>query len=264
MIKVDLNNPFNGAPVYYKKETTTTMEDACKIAEGGCPSGTVIWAGYQKEGRGRISGRRWLSPPGENLLFTLILHKFELEKDISIEKSNLTHGWETRSLRFPLITGIGIAEELNERFSLPAKVKWPNDVVVEGRKISGVLCRATEKYLLAGVGVNCNQVAFSEGLRGSVCSISSLTSVNVDLGLLLEALLFRFKTIFSSKDWRERLESLLYLKGATVKIFLGCPQTGKTVVGRIEGIAPSGALLFLPRGEEYPEEIVSGEIVEIR
>ena len=72
-VQLDIANPFGAAPVYFIEETGSTMEEAVMLAERGVPAGTVIRAGFQSRGRGRIPGRVWSADAGGNLLFTLIL-----------------------------------------------------------------------------------------------------------------------------------------------------------------------------------------------
>ncbi len=245
MTETDIKNPFSGAPVYYIPETGSTMDDGRKLAEEGAADGSVVFAGFQSAGRGRISGRKWFSDPGDNLLCTLVLE----EKKRIISPHNL-----------PLIIGLSIASMLKKHCRIDAELKWPNDVLVRGRKISGVLCEARGGYLLAGIGINCNQISFPPELSGSCCSILELIGKKVRPDSLLEDLLFLIYRDLESGDWRKRYESLLYGKGEVISILGGRGDSGKKISGVLSGIGRQGELLLISETTGYTEKIISGEI----
>jgi BirA family transcriptional regulator, biotin operon repressor / biotin---[acetyl-CoA-carboxylase] ligase len=120
-----------GYPRLHLRETTSTNERARELASAGAPSGTLVTAGVQTAGRGR-QGRTWSAPAGRALLLSLILR----ETDALV------------SLR----AGLAVAD-LAGAF---ARVKWPNDVLVAGRKVAGVLveARPQEGWAVLGIGVN--------------------------------------------------------------------------------------------------------------
>ncbi len=103
-------NPWS-APVLFVESTLSTMEDAQRLDEQGYPSGTVVVAGFQERGRGRLPERVWAAEPGKNLLFTLSLH--------------LSKGFPPQ--RLPLLAGLALAQAVEERFGLATLVKWPDD-----------------------------------------------------------------------------------------------------------------------------------------
>ena len=123
----------------------STNNQARLFAERGAKQGTVISAEYQTQGRGRFK-RRWFSRRGKDLLFSIILRpKFRLNF-VSI----ITH-----------ITALAIRDLLREEFHLPAKLKRPNDVLIDSQKVAGVLTEASSRsdrleYLIVGVGLNVN------------------------------------------------------------------------------------------------------------
>jgi BirA family biotin operon repressor/biotin-[acetyl-CoA-carboxylase] ligase len=120
-----------GRPRLHLRETTSTNDRARALAAAGAPHGTLVTAGVQTAGRGR-QGRTWLAPPGRALLLSLVIR----EPDPLL----------------PLRTGLAVAD-LAGRGAL---VKWPNDVLVDGRKVAGVLveARPQERWAVTGVGVN--------------------------------------------------------------------------------------------------------------
>jgi len=120
-----------GAPRVHRRVTGSTSVDARELAARGAPHGTLVTALEQREGRGR-QGRSWLAPPGQALLCSLVLR-------------------EPPAL-LPLVAGVAVAELAGPR----AALKWPNDVLVDARKVSGILIegRPQEGWAVLGIGVN--------------------------------------------------------------------------------------------------------------
>ncbi len=120
-----------GRPRLHHREIDSTNRRARELASGGAPHGTLVTAGVQTAGRGR-QGRRWEAPEGSALLCSLILRDFDA----------------LLSLR----AGLAVADVAG----VGARVKWPNDVQVDGRKVAGVLVegRPHEGWAVVGIGVN--------------------------------------------------------------------------------------------------------------
>jgi BirA family biotin operon repressor/biotin-[acetyl-CoA-carboxylase] ligase len=120
-----------GRPRLHHREIDSTNRRARELASAGAPHGTLVTAGAQTAGRGR-QGRRWEAPAGSALLCSLVLREFDA----------------LLSLR----AGLAVADVAGEA----ARVKWPNDVQVEGRKVAGVLVegRPHEGWAVVGIGVN--------------------------------------------------------------------------------------------------------------
>jgi BirA family biotin operon repressor/biotin-[acetyl-CoA-carboxylase] ligase len=128
-----------GQPHRHFRRTDSTNSRARELAAAGAPHGTVVTADEQSAGRGR-QGRSWVAPPGKALLYSAIVRPLE-----------------ERHVMLPLAVPLAVcetAEELNP--DLECKVKWPNDVLVEGRKLAGVLieARPQDGWAVIGVGLN--------------------------------------------------------------------------------------------------------------
>jgi len=128
-----------GHPHRHFRRTDSTNSRARELAAAGAPHGTVVTASEQTAGRGR-QGRTWTAPPDKALLYSAIVRPLE-----------------ERHLLLPLAVPLAVceaAEELNPE--LTCKVKWPNDIHVEGRKLSGVLieARPQDSWAVIGVGLN--------------------------------------------------------------------------------------------------------------
>lgn len=120
-----------GSPRVHYRQTDSTNERARELAAAGVPHGTLVTAAEQSAGRGR-QGRRWTAPPGRALLCSLLIRD------------------PPRLL--PLAAGVAVAEVAGAR----ARVKWPNDVLVDGLKVAGILVegRPQEAWAVLGIGLN--------------------------------------------------------------------------------------------------------------
>jgi BirA family biotin operon repressor/biotin-[acetyl-CoA-carboxylase] ligase len=143
-----------GEPQRVLDECGSTNDEAAAWARAGAPEGAVVIAGAQTRGRGRL-GRAWHSPPGAALYFSTVLRpKLPLQK-----LPPLT-----------LAVGVALAEAVTA-FDVPARLKWPNDVLVGGRKLAGILTESATQggrleHVIVGIGVNLRFEEFPQGVNG--------------------------------------------------------------------------------------------------
>jgi BirA family biotin operon repressor/biotin-[acetyl-CoA-carboxylase] ligase len=125
-------SPPLGTPRVHLRRTDSTNERARALAAAGAPHGTLVTAAEQTAGRGR-QGRTWSAPPGRALLLSLVLR---------IERPAIV----------PLAAAVAVTEAVGES----ARIKWPNDVLVDGRKVAGILVegRPQEGWAVLGIGLN--------------------------------------------------------------------------------------------------------------
>ncbi|MDR0376987.1 MAG: biotin--[acetyl-CoA-carboxylase] ligase [Spirochaetaceae bacterium] len=248
-----VSNPWN-APVYYYETVSSTMDAAYRLADQGEPHGTVAAADYQEAGRGR-AGRLWNAERGKNLFFTLILRY----PDIAAFPRALT-------LRAGLAVSLAV-EDFAPGLAGAVLVKWPNDVMIDARKVAGVLTEAKGGAVFLGIGINVAQIAFPGDISAKAGSI--LQAVRNRGGpdpaagraVLLERILARLQEeLASAGPWRERLEERLYLKGRRVRFIAGGADSGRAVDGVLAGIGAGGELLLIPGGGAAPEAWVTGEL----
>lgn len=133
-----------GREIVYRAETTSTNTLAMEMAQQNAPTGTVVLAETQTGGKGRL-GRRWISPRG-NLFLSVILRP-----DVPTHKAPIV----------TLMGAIAVASALRKATGVPAGIKWPNDVLVHGKKICGLLTELSAepdriRYVVLGIGVNVN------------------------------------------------------------------------------------------------------------
>jgi BirA family biotin operon repressor/biotin-[acetyl-CoA-carboxylase] ligase len=141
-----------GRDVHYYPSIDTTMREAARLAAAGAPAGTLVTAGEQTAGRGR-HGHSWHSEPDAGLYMTVILRPAET---------------------VPILTlAAGLA--VREAIETPCDLRWPNDVLIAGRKCAGILLTLEAGAVLAGIGVNVNQTAFPNDLAGIATSLRIAT-----------------------------------------------------------------------------------------
>ncbi|MFT3861773.1 biotin--[acetyl-CoA-carboxylase] ligase [Micropruina sp.] len=147
--------------------TGSTNADLAAEAVAGAPSGAVLVADHQRAGRGRFE-RRWEAPPGTSVAVSVLLRP----GDVPMER------W----LWLPLVTGVAVAEGLRSAAGVDAAVKWPNDVLIEGRKVCGILSERVGDAAVIGMGINTTlaadelpvPTATSLALEGSQASVTAV------------------------------------------------------------------------------------------
>ncbi|MFZ5851832.1 MAG: biotin--[acetyl-CoA-carboxylase] ligase, partial [Actinomycetota bacterium] len=143
-------------------ETGSTQADLALAAQGGAGEGLVLVAERQRAGRGRLD-RSWVSPPRAGLTFSVLLRPGPPEA---------RWGW------LSLLGGVAVAVAVQRVTGVAAAVKWPNDVLVEGRKLAGVLAERVAGAVVLGVGLNVSQAAGE--LPGPAATSLVLEGVAVD------------------------------------------------------------------------------------
>lgn len=234
-------------------ETVSTNTAAFQLAEQGAVEGTVVLADTQSGGKGRL-GRRWVSPARVNLYCSVVLRPRLLP-------------YEAPQLTF--LSSVAVARAIEFATGLHPGIKWPNDVLLGGKKVAGLLNEMSAEtdrinFVILGIGLNLNmtQEQFPDDLRHPATSllleagrpVSRLQAVSL---LLTE--LDRLYTDFSAhgfgpvrEEWRRRCNAL----GRELAVSDG----GKDVVhGMFDGIDVDGALL-LRRPDGTVERIISGDV----
>ncbi len=252
-------NPWPGAQCFFLSETGSTMHDARELALAGCPEGSLVTTDFQNSGRGRIEGRTWLSPPGENLMFTLVLAAKAVNEAALPLKAGLAVQRAIRSMAW-----IAANQEGAEVPRLPAvEVKWPNDILVGGKKLAGIICEAGSRAVLIGIGVNANQTVFDPFIEGTTTSLRIASGCEVDRWKLLSLFLKEMEAVRRNLTWRKELESCLWRRGLATDFLPGRATARETKRGLIEGIDAEGGLVLSIPGEGT-RSFFSGEIRLLR
>jgi BirA family biotin operon repressor/biotin-[acetyl-CoA-carboxylase] ligase len=262
MKRLAIRNPWAEAPIYFKKRTASTMEDARRLFKSGCPDGTVVLTDFQTLGRGRVAERGWIAEAGKNLLFTLVLRT-----------ESGSAGIAGAPQRLPLVAGLAMALSVEHLYGLSVQLKWPNDLLAGEKKLAGILCEAlvegTSLGLLVGIGLNCNQLTFPRELESKANSLARALGSPVNLPNLLEEVLSQLKTCIEDEDWRAKVVDRLYGLnrgyGPPMMVLLSpancgvASRQGSEQRGVILGVNPDGSLLVRPE-EGPPVSVYGGEI----
>lgn len=234
-------------------EVGSTNSVARDLARGGAPEGTVVLAEGQSQGRGRL-GRSWVSPPGKNLYLSAVLRPRAPSEHLS---------------QISLLAGVAVCETIGEWH--PAVIKWPNDVLIGGRKVAGILIETegegASRFVVLGVGVNLNAGMddFPPELRETAGSLRLATGAPIDRRQFVARMLDRAEAIYDrwqregfapiAAAWHERA----CLVGRPIVV--EAPE-GR-VTGTVLGLDADGALrLQLPSGSE--QRVVAGDVTVVK
>lgn len=220
-------SPWPGASVTVVARTGSTMDDCLALGLRGAPSGTTVVARFQEHGRGRAPGRRWLSPAGDGLLMTVLLRAGELPFPLS---------------QLPLRAGLAVSRAIGDAIGTAADIRWPNDAIIAGRKVAGILCEAHGDLVLAGIGINCLQRSFPRGIAAAASSLLLATGRRVRPLALCPMVLARLREALVDEDWRAGVERRLAGRGERARV--DPVGAGAAVEGTVLGIDADGALLL--------------------
>ena len=197
---------------------------------------------YQSRGKGR-NDRVWSSEPGENLMFSFLIKNEELLKKFTI---------------LSILTGVEVAREIEKYGIDNVSIKWPNDVLVNDKKVCGILLEGQiPNYLVIGVGLNVNQKAFPDGLRRPATSLSLELENDVNIDELKERLFSNIVNNFTNIKENEYVEYFRkhnYLQNKRVRVVIN----NEIFIGEVVGIDDSFCLQVL--SSDMLLHIDSGEI----
>jgi len=241
-----------GHNLYYYASTTSTNAVLKQLAARQVPAGTIVLAEEQSAGRGRMA-RGWFSPPHRGLYFSLLLHP-------QVDASRVTS--------LPLVIGASLIEVFAKKISgVNVQFKWPNDVLIDDKKVSGILCELHlgadgASNLIVGIGINVNTTLsdLPTELRGTATSLRMAGGQIVARPQLLADLLLTLENnigLWQDVGFTPFMKALAQndsLAGKTITV----ERTADTVTGVAEGLNLDGSLrLLLPNGTI--ESIYSGD-----
>jgi BirA family biotin operon repressor/biotin-[acetyl-CoA-carboxylase] ligase len=242
----------NWREVHWFETVDSTQRVARELARAGAPEGTIVVAEGQTAGRGRL-GRSWHAPPGMNLYCSILLRPPLPPAAVP---------------QIALVAGTAVAAAIAEETGVRPAIKWPNDVLLGGRKVAGILTEMDSEvervhHVIAGIGVNLNapRASFPPELRPKASSLLAATGRRVDraaftarLLAALEARYGRYLSVgFSSV--RSEWESFSCLTGTEVRV---ASPSGE-LTGRVLGLDDDGALRLRRAGGRVVR-IVAGEV----
>jgi len=241
-----------GSRLVCLRETESTNAVAFRLAEEGAPEGTVVTADAQTAGKGRL-GRVWISPPGVNLYLSVVLRPL-----IS----------PVAACQLTFLSVVAVARAIEACTTLAPQIKWPNDILIAGKKVAGLLNEMnaeTEKvnFVVLGIGVNLNMrhSQLGAGVRHPATSLLEEGGVEVDREAFARALLRELDQLYDRfladgegpvrAEWLERSA----IRGRQVRVSSGAREFS----GEVQGVDSFGALLVQVPGGGL-ETVLSGDV----
>ena len=177
---------FAGCKLFYYEETESTNNDVKRLMAEGEPHGVLAVAEKQTAGKGR-RGRTWISDEGCNIFMSL-----GLKPEISPDKASM----------LTLVMAMAVNDAICELTGLNSQIKWPNDIVVNHKKVCGILTEMEVeamqiRYVVIGVGINVNQTGFPEEIKETATSLFLETAHSVNRQKLMETIMRCFEKYYA-------------------------------------------------------------------
>lgn len=220
-----------GTPTLRYDSVGSTQDIAREMAKNGAPPGTVVTANFQTAGRGR-RGRTWFAPPGANVCLTTIAPAVPADA-----------AWQTA-----LVAGLAVAEGVAKAAGVRTQVRFPNDVLVAGSKLAGVLIETAPAVgggviPLVGIGVNINIAGFPRELQGTATSLEQVTGLRRDVLTVERAVLEQLDLCW--REWEGAGFAATLTRWKPLAATGACRTfrlDGKPAVCRVRDLTPEGAL----------------------
>lgn len=224
-----------GTEICYFDVTDSTNTQAKSLGEGDAPNGTLVVAGKQESGRGR-RGRSFESPAGTGIFMTLLLRP-------EIEPQNAS--------MLTLVSALAVAKGIAHMVDLPVQIKWPNDIVINGKKVCGILTEMSAQmdyvnYIVIGIGINVGNEEFPEEIKEVATSIYLESGKHVNRAMLIEKIWEEFEDYYELYEKTQDLSSLVkeydsYLVNRGQKVRVLDPK--EPYEGKAMGITDRGELI---------------------
>jgi BirA family biotin operon repressor/biotin-[acetyl-CoA-carboxylase] ligase len=252
-IKAGLKTSMMGKNIHYFKETESTNILARNMA-GSVDEGTVVIAESQTGGRGRM-GHKWISPEGGIWLSVVLKPIMQ----------------PLHAPRITLLAGVAVAKTIRS-YGLLAKIKWPNDVLINGKKVCGILTEIgaemdSIQYVVVGVGIDANvdTETFPEEFRDSSTSLKNELGYDINRVEFVQKLLIELETLYL-KFQKEGFTSIMEewrMMSATIGQWVKITTQSRIIYGEAIGVDSDGALI-IETGEDRLEKIVAGNCEHLR
>lgn len=240
-----------GQTVYYSREVDSTNTWAKRLAEEGAPNGTLTTAETQTAGKGR-RGRVWKSPEGTSVSMTILLYP-----DLEPAKAPM----------LTIVMGLAVVQGVQRALGIDTKIKWPNDAVLNGKKLCGILTEMSAQidyinYVVIGTGINVNQMEFPEEIAEIATSLAIETGHPVNRAKVVAAVLEAFEEDYEKfleagdlSGLKEAYEAVLANKDQPVRVL----DPKEPFEGVALGITPTGELR-VQKEDGTIAEVHSGEV----
>ncbi len=252
LIKRELRTKVLGKSLYHYFQVGSTNDVAHQLAQQGVAEGALIMAEQQTHGRGRL-GRDWYSEKSVGIYLSLILRP-----DLKPRHASIIN----------LAAAVALSQAIENTCALTTDIRWPNDVLVNNKKCSGILTEMSAdldqiKYMVVGIGINVNHPSFPKSLEGRASSLfleggRRFSRIEIILALLrfFEDLYFQFQEQGSDEVLKQWIRRSSFARGKEVSVDLG----DKKIHGTTMGLGKEGTLrVKLRRG--LIEDVMSGDVV---
>ena len=247
----DINTAVIGTKIEVLKTVDSTNEEIKRRASNGAKSGLIIAAECQTGGKGRF-GRKWESESGEGIYFTFLLRPGLPPADIA---------------SITLAAGYAVCEALREYSGVEAKIKWPNDIVINNKKVCGILTEMAAQmdmvdYVAVGIGINVNNKSFSEDIKWKSTSVFIETGKLTERNLLFREVIKKLDLIISEfltgipEERKTHFKELCITLGRSVTAMRG----GTEIKGTAVDVSSGGDLIIRQSSGELVS-VNSGEVV---
>ena len=249
-VEAGLETAWAGRPCVYWDVVDSTNLVAKQMAAQGAPHGLLVIAGQQTAGRGR-RGRAWETAQDENIMMTLLLRP-NLAGEAIVQLS--------------LVCAIAVARGIEAATGLEARIKWPNDVIVRGKKVCGMLLEMTAKdgavdSVVAGIGINVHQRAFPQAFAQTASSLDLLGEAYFSRAAIVRAFLHAFEARYDllAREGMDALMAEYRALSATLGSEVRVIGTDGEFTGRALDMDETGALIVaLPDGER--RTVMAGDV----
>ncbi|MDD3363157.1 MAG: biotin--[acetyl-CoA-carboxylase] ligase [Hespellia sp.] len=250
-IESQMQTAWAGRSVVCFEETDSTNNQIKKLAEAGAVHGTLAVADMQKSGKGR-RGRNWESPKGKNIYMSILLRP-EMNPSMAPQLT--------------LVMALSVAQAMVEAEKIDARIKWPNDIVLNKKKICGILTEMNTEidyinHVVIGIGINVNDDAIPKELQEKATSMMLEEKHRVQRSTLIANIMKCFEQNYETFAVRKDLS---FMQEAYNEILVNCNQE-VTIIGTeqqyhavAKGINATGELI-VERDDGTIEEIYSGEV----
>jgi len=247
-----LNTKVVGKEVVFLEETDSTNDDAYNLAMNGVDEGWVVIARNQRKGKGS-RGRAWASPGGQNIYLSVVLRP-----KVSTEKASL----------LTILATLAAAETINDYIPKGVSIKWPNDVLVSDKKISGILLemgtdRNKDRFFIVGIGINVNSTKME--IPPVITGLA--TSLYLEIGYAVSIKDVLFKLLYRLDHWYGKYNTYGF-EEIIERFRAQCATIGKVVSvrageGLIEGLAlgvDEDGFLLVKDGQGVVKKVISGHL----
>lgn len=251
-IKSGLDTKIIGKNIYHYDVVASTMDTAFKFALDSMDEGTVVCAESQHAGRGRL-GRSWVSPKSKGIYLSVVLRP---------------HFSPNETPRLTLLIALAVCEAIKRITNLDCQIKWPNDILVNEKKVGGILTELNAemdrtKFVILGIGINVNtKKNFLPPGATSLKEEKSEVISRIELTKEILRQIDHLYLLFQKEGFGAILEKIKHLSSTLNKRVKAISQ-GKEIEGQATDIDKDGSLL-IRRDSGFIEKIYTGDIVRLR